>query len=266
MVSNERRKWRRIQREIERRVGPLPPELKRYEKIYWNAFSGFQSVVDLGTVFNAAWDSDIVLCGDYHTYRPTQEFCKELLMSLQQRGPVVLAMECFLSCDQFYLDEFSGYQLNFRELQDYVDWNRSCGFPDHGYRALAKYAREHGVQIIGLNGPGRDEHTTLAERDRHAGEVIADLRSRYPEAKILVLVGDLHVTHLPRWIQEARGDVKILQIAQNAEKLYWQLNGKGRTTEAVRVSTDAFCVFTGTPVEKLQSYLDWLNYKDVPFA
>jgi hypothetical protein len=52
-------------------------------------------------------------------------------------------------------------------------------------------------------------------------------------------------------------------IYQNDVNLYWQLAEEGREdADVVQLSDDSFCIINSTPANKLQSYLNWLDYSD----
>jgi hypothetical protein len=55
-------------------------------------------------------------------------------------------------------------------------------------------------------------------------------------------------------------------VHQNAEPIYWQLaeSGLERTAQVVRVKPGCYCVFSATPLVKLQSYLSWqLDHREL---
>jgi hypothetical protein len=55
----------------------------------------------------------------------------------------------------------------------------------------------------------------------------------------------------------------LLTVLQNVDALYWQ--AAAETTddvEAVRVAEDIFCVFNATPLQKYESYRQYLEKCD----
>ena len=209
--------------------------------------------------------ADLVFCADYHTFRPAQATCLALLEALARSGQAVLLLELALTAHQCHLDAWTRGELTERELLARLDYARTWGFGWAGYRPLFEFARDNAIPILGLNGPGTSRRATLVERDAWAASVIASAAARHPDARLLVLAGDLHLApgHLParttRALAERGLDRRSLVVLQNAEAVYWRLSARGAETDAVELADGRYCVFSGTPSAKIESYLTWLE-------
>jgi hypothetical protein len=54
---------------------------------------------------------------------------------------------------------------------------------------------------------------------------------------------------------------RMLIIFQNAENLYWKLCSQGlEEADVLKISENMFCVMNTMPANKIQSYLNWLDY------
>jgi hypothetical protein len=55
----------------------------------------------------------------------------------------------------------------------------------------------------------------------------------------------------------------VVIIFQNAESLYWKLCSQGlEEADVLRVSENMYCVMNTMPANKIQSYLNWLEYSE----
>jgi hypothetical protein len=170
---------------------------------------------------------------------------------------VVLGVETVFARDQHVLDEWWRREIEPEELRDRLRFDREWGYDWAPFYDLLVAAREHGEAIYGLDCTPREDLRKIAARDRHAAEKIADIRSRHPNAVILVLFGESHLApgHLPHALRACLPDVRLLTILQNVDALYWGVAGERRErVEAVRVDPGVMCVFNATPLEKYENY------------
>jgi len=84
---------------------------------------------------------------------------------------------------------------------------------------------------------------------------------------IYVVDGDFHITpnHLPKnvtAILELLGETaKSVVIFQNVEHLYWKLCSQGlEESDVLKIRDNMYCVMNTMPGNKIQSYLNWLEY------
>jgi hypothetical protein len=136
------------------------------------------------------------------------------------------------------------------------------------YRPIFELARAHGYRVLAVDSD-RDECDTLHGRDSYAGWRIAEHLHKDPTAKVMVLIGELHLApaHLPTVVREnlaKLGQTKShVLVHQNCEEIYWQLSQAGLAeTEVVRVDDDGWCVVNTPPIVRQQSYLNWLDFDE----
>src|SRR5205814_610599 len=107
----------------------------------------------------------------------------------------------------------------------------------------------------------------LARRDRWAAGVIVDRMGSGRDARMICLMGELHLAskHLPRQIaivSKAHLGVKLTTtvVHQNRDEIFWKLARKGRAHDSsvVRVGKN-YCVISSTPWAKLQSLVNWIE-------
>src|SRR5260370_23127104 len=106
----------------------------------------------------------------------------------------------------------------------------------------------------------------MSRRDLGVARRIARLMEENPERTLVVIFGEspLASNHLPRRVRDilARKAIesKELLIVQNIDALYWKLQetdfGEAR---AVRVRDGYYCVFNATPIEKYESFRQYLH-------
>ncbi|MBY0369724.1 ChaN family lipoprotein [bacterium] len=250
-------------------VGTLDPKLRRYFREYQREFSGRSSASTLGELTEAYLESDLLICGDYHTLHQAQRTALRLLRStegaLRARGrQPALALEMLRPSDSRATEDFLAGRISEKHFLKSVEWGRRWNFAWENYRPLFDFARDHGVRILGI-APSKP--SSLGERDRFAGTVLVRALAQDPTLCVLALVGDLHLAknHLPFEVRQialrAKHRLRLTVVHQNAERLYWKAAEQGLGAEAsvLRLRSGVFCVLNAPPWAKLQSYLNWVD-------
>src|SRR5207247_2502030 len=127
-------------------------------------------------------------------------------------------------------------------------------------------SRELCIPVFGVDCHPRNDMRSISRRDRGVARRISRLIEKYPTRTLVVLFGESHLSsnHLPgrvRAILEPKGiRSKEWLILQNIDALYWKLqeNGLGEA-RAVRVHEACYCVFNVTPIEKYESFRQYLH-------
>jgi Haem-binding uptake, Tiki superfamily, ChaN len=232
---------------------------RKYLRDFREAFRSYESIIDsqqLGSMVHAA---DVILIGDYHALPAAQRYAASLLEQRAQPGdrPVVLGVESIFSRHQHVLEEWWRREIDEAELQERIRFDADWGYDWAPFYQLFVTAREHAEAIYGLDCTPREDLRKITARDRHAADMIEEIRRRHPGAVMLVLFGESHLAprHLPRLLRERMPGQRLLTVLQNIDALYWDATGERKEpVEAVRVSSDVVCVFNSTPLEKYESY------------
>src|SRR5439155_17601628 len=103
-------------------------------------------------------------------------------------------------------------------------------------------------------------------RDLGVARRIARLMQENPTQTLIVVFGESHLAsnHLPARVRAILGRKGIaprdLVLLQNVDALYWKLQESGLVeARAVRVHEGCYCVFNATPIEKYESFRQYLN-------
>jgi len=256
---------RLMQAELRAVTGGDTPALERYEREYLREFRRQHELASLGDLVQAILETDVFFVGDYHTLRQSQDLARRLLeRAAADTRPLVLAVEMVLQSHQEHLDAYMRGDLGDAEFLEAIRYRRTWNFDWENYRPLFETARRLGVHVVGINHLSRAGRN-LQDRDEAIADALMESIRERPQARLMVLVGDLHLaaTHLPRALDrrlEAQDlERRRLVVFQNADSLYWSLaeRGAGREAQVVRLGPDRYCVMEVPPFVKLQSYLSW---------
>jgi hypothetical protein len=272
LIAIQKRLWRRLRREIQSSLDEQPGNVAIYLEEYERELEEFESPATRDDLLASVLSADIAYVGDYHTLRQSQRTLVRLVTAATIARPeVILALELVHSTQQAVLDAFMKGEVDEDEFKRLIRYEQTWGFDWRSYRELFALARRRNVRCVGINSDPRDhQRDHLLERDLRAAEVIVRETLEHPRALVFVFDGDLHVArdHLPLVVDsllERKGKKREKAIVhQNAEAIYWRLAAKGKEHElsVVRLRRDAYCVFNASPIEKLQSYLNWQSERD----
>lgn len=262
----QRRVQRHLEAEVRAHTGGQSPALERYYREYMREFRRYQKVSSYGELHEALLDSDVVFIGDYHTLRQSQEVALRLLLrALADERPVVLALEMIHAGDQAALDAYMNGDLDEERFLRAIRYEHTWNFDWRNYRPLFEAARHAGISVHGINHAVGERRGRFRQRDARIADSLASLVEARPEARMLVLIGDMHLApkHLPRALEERLEVLNFprrrLIVYQNSDTLYWSLVRRGSEldTQVVRLGRDRYCVMDVPPYVKLQSYLGW---------
>lgn len=262
----QRRVQRHLEAEVRAHTGGHSPALERYYREYMREFRRYQKVSSYGELHEALLASDVVFIGDYHTLRQSQEVALRLLLrALADERPTVLALEMIHANEQDAVDAYMAGKLDEEPFLQAIRYEHTWNFDWRNYRPLFEAARHAGIAVHGINHAVAERRGRFRERDARIADSLAGLVRERPEARILVLIGDMHLAskHLPRALDErllAQGAARRrLIVYQNSDTLYWSLVRRGSEldTQVVRLGRDRYCVMDVPPYVKLQSYLGW---------
>src|SRR5712691_2991567 len=237
---------------------------RKYLREFNQAFRNYDSLLDSQQIQDALHAADIVLIGDYHALPAAQRYAASLIEQRALAGDrkVVLGVETIFARDQHILDEWWRGEIDEAELRQRIRFDLDWGYDWTPFYELLSAARDHAVGLYGLDCMPREDLRKIGARDRHAAEKIGEIRSRHPDALVLVLFGESHLAprHLPAQVRERMPKDHMLTALQNVDALYWRAAGEQSDhVEAVRVADDVVCVFNATPLEKYENYRLYLN-------
>lgn len=239
-------------------------ELKAYERDYAREFHRDFRLSSKTDLLKRMRKSQLVFCGDYHSFRQSQKTAIRLLRDAIRDDPrYILCVECIPAQFQEELRAFHRREFDVDELRIRVRYDEFWPFPWNHYRDLFVFAQENDLPIFGLES----RRESLAERDIESARIIANTAIEHPEHRLFVFYGDLHIArkHLPRATREilrSNGrSFKATIIFQNEPRIFWRLarNGNAHTTDVVALRADTWCIMNATPWVRLQSYVDWLE-------
>jgi hypothetical protein len=153
-----------------------------------------------------------------------------------------------------------------QEFLERIHYHEEWGCEWTGYKAIFETARELGIRVYGVDCHPRNDMRSIGRRDLGVARRIVRLMQTDPAQTLVVVFGESHLAtnHLPgrvRGILGRRGiSLQDLVILQNIDALFWKLQETGLVdTRAVRVSDGRYCVFNATPIEKYESFRQYLH-------
>jgi len=252
-------------------LGGFSPELNKYFLEYKRDFRTFQEVSTKRELLAALQNAHIVVCGDYHTLSQAQRTVIRLLrgslrLLKRRKSRLILALEMARPQDNPKIARFLAGRVSEDAFLHSISFSRNWGFPWKNYRRLFQFAKDHEIEIVGINLAQKgNRRPTLKERDRFAAKVVAELSAQDEKALVVVLMGDLHLAsnHLPKDLRTVLASKKIkrtvLVVHQNHELFYWELVERGleQMVDVVKVRDQEYCVMNTPPWVKLKSHLKW---------
>lgn len=249
---------------------------KRYNKNYQRAVASYRHLATVDEVMADVEKSRIVLVGDYHTLDQSQRSFVRFLrsyLSTHRDRKITVALEAVQARFQKHLEH---YLLGKISSEEFI---RKIGFRKHwffdlwpNYEIIFDFLAYHHIPIQAIDADNRRTFT-LVERDEFMAAEIIQLVKKFPEEKIMVLVGDLHLApeHLPRQIQKLarreKLDVPLVMLYQNSPHIHWQLSEKQHVDQAliVKIAERQYCRMHTPPIIVQQSYLNWLFHEEGAF-
>jgi heme-binding uptake protein ChaN (Tiki superfamily) len=240
---------------------------RRYIRDFQEEFSRYEALSSFDDLLIACYKADIVYIGDYHALPASQEFAARLIREIASRSrEVVLCLEMVYARSQRVLGRYMRGEIAEDEFLKAIRYDLDWGYDWGCYRKLFDAARDHAVDVFGIDCEPRSGFRYIRRRDAHAAACIAGIAARRPEAKIVVVVGESHLAsdHLPRRVSgqlkkrdlEKRG----VLVLQNVEEVYWQLAEQGlQQVDVVTLGPGRFCHFNASPIAKYEAYRQTLE-------
>jgi hypothetical protein len=277
-----------VKDDVRRRLGEDPADLKSYELEAKRLSKRSYRVSSKSEILAEVETADIVYGGDFHAHGPAQRTHFKILRHLAPERPVILALECFDPKVQKHLELFLRGKLDAEALKKRTHWDERWGFPFENYKALIELAKRRGwrLEAIGTDKVDSVGSGGLGRQDASTAKRLKDIMLKSPGALIYVVIGELHLSHLPDRLAlefSSRRGARLREVAIhiNAEAVYFQLAAKGleHTVDVIRYNEPSlamtanaaqssvarpsasagklirFCVLSSPPWVPWQSYL-----------
>jgi hypothetical protein len=270
LIQIQRKNYRKNVKLVRESLGDNPG-VETYRKEYLHYLKDYEQISNKTDLIGKASAADVLFHGDYHTLAQSQRSVLRILREIQGKREIILCLEMFHGSDQKYVDSFMSGELSENSFLDKIDYAKKWPFHWSNWSPIISFCRDNGIPILGITTEINNAKgiRSLRKRDRYSARIIAKAFLRNPTKLIYVVDGDLHVSpnHLPRNVEqllELLGEtVKVFIVFQNAETLYWKLCSRGlEESDVLKISENIYCVMNTMPANKIQSYLNWLEYSE----
>jgi hypothetical protein len=240
---------------------------RKYIHEFNREFQSFDSVCSAEDIFKRLQQANLVWIGDYHALPASQNYAVILLKELANtKKDLSLAVEPVFARNQKILDSWMAGRISEQEFLDRIRYYEEWGCDWQPYRAIFNTARELGIPVYGVDCHPRNDMRSIGRRDLGVARRVARIIERNPGQTLVVLFGESHLAsnHLPGRVRAILRRKQLapteLTILQNVDALYWKLEESGLgETRAVRVRENCYCVFNSTPIEKYESFRQYLH-------
>ncbi len=264
VTALKREAVRRIQNDIGE-MGASPS--RKYIQEFNREFQTFESVTDRGQILEEAQKANLIWIGDYHALIRSQTYASEFLRELKiRKNGIAVAVEPVFARNQEILDCWMAGKISEQEFLERIRYGEEWGCDWEGYKSIFAAARELHIPIYGADCPPRNDMRSIGRRDLSVARRVSRLLTNDPQQTLVVIFGESHLAsnHLPgrvRTILDRKGiESRQLLILQNIDALYWKLQETGLDqAHAVRVREGCYCVFNATPIEKYESFRQYLH-------
>lgn len=256
--------FEQVQSHVKALLGESSAGLAKYQREYEKEFRKSWKVSSREALLEAIEKARIIWMGDFHALQQSQKAQLRVLKAAAHKDRWMIGMECIEARHQKALDSYMAGKMSERDFLKAIEWKRNWGFPWDHYRPIFRWAQKNKIRVFGLNLKTRDRAAkALKERDRFSGQKILEIARKFPQKKLFVIYGDLHLAprHLPQIVKKEISENKFLYLYQNSERIYFQLLKKEieHQVDVVKLSANSFCLLSVPPWVKWQNYLLYLE-------
>jgi len=266
LLNIQRKLWKRNKEIIESSIVIKEAGFAPYERAYLKSVAGYERVATHDEMLDAIRSARLIYVGDYHTCNQSQRSFLRILKALvPEVKKAVLGLELIHKKHQDTLTSFvegdfdEAYFLKKIRLKQHWVFDLWANF-----KPLFDFAIYHHLPVFGIDAAGTS--ASLKERDEATAKLILSILKKYPEHKVFIMIGDLHLAHLPKIVKKLAGKTAIndLVLYQNGESIYWDLAEKelDHRVEVVKISDREFCRMHTPPIVCQQSYINWLEHEE----
>ncbi|MGD2124899.1 MAG: ChaN family lipoprotein [Desulfobacteraceae bacterium] len=270
LIQIQKKNYRKNVQLVRKSLGHNPG-IEVYRKEYLRYLRDYQEISNKTDLIGKASAADVIFHGDYHTLSQSQRSVLRILREIVGKREIILCLEMFHGSDQKHVDRFMSGELSENSFLEKIDYEKKWPFGWSNWSPVVSFCRENHIPILGINTKIDEEKGmgSLTKRDQYSARIIAKAFIRNPGKLIYVVDGDLHISpnHLPKNVEELLElldePFRVFIIFQNAEKLYWKLCDRGlEESDVLKISENMYCVMNTMPANKIQSYLNWLEYSE----
>ena len=268
LIRIHKKNYRQNRKRVRENLG-YNPGLEKYEKEYLRYLRTYAEISNKAELIKKVLSADVVFHGDYHSLKQSQHSVIRVLRAIKGKRDVIMCLEMFHAVDQKAVERFMSGDLPEKAFLEKIEYAKKWPFRWENWRPIIEFCRQNAIPVVGINTESSELGgiKKLRERDRFSARIIARKIIRNPGKLVYVVDGDYHIApnHLPAKVQDLLESLdvtaKALIIFQNAENLYWKLCSQGlEEADVLKISENIFCVMNTMPANKIQSYLNWLDY------
>ncbi|GAB4011098.1 MAG: hypothetical protein Fur0010_04860 [Bdellovibrio sp.] len=212
-------------------------------------------------------NSSVLFVGDFHTFdQNSKNFIRLIRWLKKEKQKFSIAIEFIDAVNQSSIDAFLNSYISEMEFLEQIDYKESWKFPWIHYRPIFDFCKQNKIKIIALNSVG-----SLKKRDCFAAKLLSQNLEKFPNEKLLVLFGELHLAEdkLPAQLRKAyrKSSLKMVSLHQNLEEIYWRLpQDKVQNASTFwKIGKNEFVLQNSPPWIKYESMIYWYeNLVDDP--
>ncbi len=239
----------------------------KYIQDFATEFASFESVCEFSEILDQAAESQIIWIGDYHALSRFQQFAAGFVRDLYRKNPnIALGVEPVFARHQKLLDRWMSGRISEQVFLNSIRYDDEWGCDWSCYSLLFNTARDLRIPIYGVDCHPRYDMRSIGRRDQSTARRIAGIIEHDPERALVIVFGESHLAskHLPGRVRTLLGEKGIqrkdIVILQNVDEIYWKLQKRGlEAVHSVRLAAGQYCVFNATPIEKYESFRQYLH-------
>lgn len=245
-------------------VGKDFERLSRYSSNFKKSLPKKSKQVDLQSICKKINKSTVVMFGDFHTLRKTQDSLVELLETYHKhykRKKIIVALEAFQRRDQQHIDDYLSSKISEKKLLENTSYEKNWGFPWENYKSIVNFAKNNNIKLTALNHIEKD----LRTRDEKIAETIADQIQKNPTHLIICVIGEHHLAddHLPAYLNKenlnGKNKLQLTRVISNIDSYFFKTKDYDLLLPVnyLQLKPDFFCIINTPPWIKWFSYILW---------
>jgi hypothetical protein len=239
----------------------------KYIRDFATEFASFDSVCQYSDILDDAATANLIWIGDYHALSRFQQFAADFVRDLYRKNTnIALGVEPVFARNQKLLDRWMKGQISEQAFLEGIRYEDEWGCDWNSYSLLFKTARDLDVPIYGVDCHPRYDMRSIGRRDHRTAGRIARIIEHDPSRTLVIVFGESHLAskHLPGRVRTILREKAIprkdILILQNVDEIYWKLQKRGlEAVDSVRLGDGQYCVFNATPIEKYESFRQYLH-------